>query len=336
MARERHLTPRKCAIIVQYHKDGRSTRDIARSLKLPRSTVHYCVTRFKETGSGDSKPRSGRPRVTDKRHDNRMKRLVVNNPAITSYEIKHCMQSPASTRTIRRRLVTEFNLRSRRPARKPLLTPAQMKKRVDFCNRHKHWTEQQWREVLFSDESTFCQFGSSVTRVRRLPKTRYLPSNMVATVKHSPKIMVWGCFGAAGRGSLVFVPVGKTVNATVYLGILDERLQRTMTMLNCTTFQQDSAPCHVAKTVMNWMKTQRVQVLEWPGNSPDLNPIENLWYLMKRKVRSHAPKNMVELQYWIKRVWVQEISPGYCNNLVSSMPRRIQAVLDNKGKATKY
>ena len=59
------------------------------------STVHYCVTRFKETGSGDSKPRIGRPRVTDKSHDSRMKRLVMNNPAMTSYEIKHFMQSPA-------------------------------------------------------------------------------------------------------------------------------------------------------------------------------------------------------------------------------------------------
>jgi hypothetical protein len=148
--------------------------------------------------------------------------------------------------------------------------------------------------------------------------------------------MVWGSFAAAGRGSLVFVPVGKMVNAEFYVEMLKERLQRTLTLLNCTTFQQDSAPCHTAKSVSKWMNSQRINVLEWPGNSPDLNPIENLWFMMKRKVRNHAPKSMTDLQYWIKRVWVLEVTKEMCAKLVSSMPRRIQAVLDCKGKMTKY
>lgn len=336
MENNKQITPRKCSIIIQYHRDGRSVREIARTLKLAKSTVQNCIQRFKTTGSGESRPRSGRPRVTDKRHDSRMKRLVLMNPSLTSSDIKECMQSPASTRTIRRRLVIDFNLRSRRPAKKPLLTPAQMKKRVEFCHRHKDWTVQQWSQVLFSDESTFCQFGSSVSRVRRLPNTRFLPQNTVSTVKHSPKVMVWGCFAAAGRGSLVFVPVGKTVDAKFYLDMLKDRLQRSMTLLNCQVFQQDSAPCHTAKSVKNWMQSERVTVLEWPGNSPDLNPIENLWFMMKRKVRKHAPTSMADLQYWIKRVWVQEVTNESCARLATSMPRRIQAVLSSRGKMTKY
>ena len=94
MARERNLTPRKC----YYRAVSQGSTIYDRYCQKPEitmSTVHYCVTRFKETGSGDSKPRSGRPRVTDKSHDSRMKRLVMNNPAMTSYEIKHFMQSPA-------------------------------------------------------------------------------------------------------------------------------------------------------------------------------------------------------------------------------------------------
>ena len=120
----RQITPRKCAIIVQYHTDGRSVREIAGTLGLAKSTVQNCIQRFKTTGSGESRPRSGRPRVTDGRHDSRMKRLVLMNPSLTSSEIKDSMQSPASTKTIRRRLVTDFNLHSRRPAKKSLLTPA--------------------------------------------------------------------------------------------------------------------------------------------------------------------------------------------------------------------
>jgi transposase len=332
----RQLTPRKCALVVHYAEQGRSVRDIASLLKVPRSTVHRCVTRFKQTGSGEIKPRSGRPRVTDRRHDNRMRRLVMVSPSLASQEIKEALDSPASTRTIRRRLVTEFNLRSRRPAKKPLLSALQASKRLMFCKKFSKWTVAQWNKVLLSDESTFCQFGSLVSHVRRLPNTRYLPKNTVPTVKHSPKVMIWGTFSASGRGCLVFVPVGRTVNAQVYLHMLEEKLERTMIISNCTVFQQDSAPCHTAKTVKEWMRSRDITLLDWPGNSPDLNPIENLWQIMKRKVRRHAPKSMLDLQYWIKRVWIQEITPNVCQKLVASMPKRIQTVLKNKGQMSKY
>src|ERR1051325_8820088 len=130
--------------------------------------------------------------------------------------------SSASTRTIRRRLVNDFNLRSRRPVRKPLLSTVQMKKRLQFCKKYSSWTAQEWSKVLFSDESTFSQFGSNTCCVRRLRNVRYEPKNVVATVKHSPKIMVWGCFGARGRGSLVLVPVGQMVNAEFDLNMLQQ------------------------------------------------------------------------------------------------------------------
>ena len=144
---------------------------------------------------------------------------------------------------------------------KAITTRLPIKKRLAFCKKYQNWTEQQWQEVLFSDESTFSQFGSSVIRVRRQPNTRYHPRNTIATVKHSPKVMVWGCFTAAGRGTLVFVPVGKTVNAEFYSNMLKDKLQRTMTLLNCIVFQQDSAPCHTAKSVKKWMQSEYVKLL---------------------------------------------------------------------------
>lgn len=336
MSPRRQTTPRKCAVIVRLYVDGCSEREIAAKMKLSKSTVHDCIQRYKSSGSGESKPRRGRPRITDKRHDMRMRRLLVANPTMSSSDLKHALDSCASTRTIRRRLVNDFNLRSRRPARKPLLTPVQAKKRLAFCRKYLSWTVDQWNKVLFSDESTFCQFGSIFSHVRRLPNTRYDPKNVAPTVKHCPKIMVWGCFGGSGRGSLVFVPVGQMVNAGFYLNMLKDRLLRTMHILRCDTFQQDSAPCHVASVVKNWMKNERIQLLDWPGNSPDLNPIENLWQIMKRKVRIHAPKSMLDLQYWIKWVWVNEVTPTVCQKLANSMPTRIQNVIRCKGYMTKY
>ena len=86
----------------------------------------------------------------------------------------------------------------------------------------------------------------------------------------------------------------------------------------------------------DFLKKNKISVLEWPGNSPDLNPIENLWTIMKDKVADKQPSSAQNLKQAIKDVWVTEITQEYCESLVSSMPHRIQTVIDSKGGHTKY
>ena len=237
--------------------------------------------------------------------------------------------------TIFRRLSREFNLKSYKPARKPRLTPVMKAKRLAFAKKHRDWTIQQWSKVLFSDESTFQQFVVRKRHVSRPPGKHYDDKYTVSTMKQPPSQMIWGAMSQHGIGGLFFLPSGTTMNSKKYVQLLSDKLQLHMQVHRCNIFMQDGAPCHRSKMVTNFLK-KKMKVLDWPGNSPDLNPIENLWTVMKDKVAEKHPSSFPDLFQSIKEVWVKEISKEYCANLVNSMPRPLAAVIQNNGGHTKY
>lgn len=131
--------------------------------------------------------------------------------------------------------------------------------------------------------------------------------------------------------------VGETINAAMYLRILEDKLLVFRQIHDVKYFQHDGAPCHTARTVTMWLKEKNIPVIgPWPGSSPDLNPIENLWIQMKRKVAAANPTSASHLKEIIKRVWINETSVETCKHLARSMPRRIADVLAAKGFHTKY
>ena len=238
--------------------------------------------------------------------------------------------------TISRRLSREFNLKSYKPARKSRLTPVMKVKRLAFAKKHRNWTIQQWSKVLFSDESTFQQFVVRKRHVRKPTGKRYDDKYTVSTMKHAPSQMIWGAMSQLGIGGLFFLPSETTMNGEKYVQLLSDKLQLHMQVHRCNIFMQDGAPCHRSKLVKNFLKKKKVKVLDWPGNSPDLNPIENLWTIMEDKIAEKQPSSLPDLCRTIKEVWVKEISKEYCANLVNSMPRRLAAVIQNNGGHTKY
>ena len=148
--------------------------------------------------------------------------------------------------------------------------------------------------------------------------------------------MIWGAMSQRAIAGLFFLPGRTTMNGEKYVQLRSDMLQLHMQVHRCNRFMQDGAQCHRSKLVTNFLKMKKMKVLDWPGNSPDLKPIENLWMVMKDKVAEKQPSSLSDLCRATKKVWVKDISKEYCANLVNSMPRHLAAVIQNNSGHTKY
>jgi transposase len=325
------------AQIVAHHQNGRSQRDICALMHCSKTAVQQAITRFTSSGSFHDAIRSGRPRATTARHDRLIRRFVVANPLMSAVEVQRNMEDYGvriGRHTVKNRL-KDVDLKAYRPTSKPLLTGRMKAQRLAFAVKYKNWTANDWRRIMWSDEAMFSQFRRNERWIRRPSGQKFNIRYATPTVKHSPSIMVWGCFSAHGHGSLNVFNARETVNAARYLQVLDGRLQVHMEIHGCDIYQQDSAPCHTARVCRAWFQNQGIRLLDWPGNSPDLNPIEHLWAQMKRKVAWMRPSSISSLKEAILSVW-EDISPASCEKLVSSMPSRIAAVVAAHGGPTRY
>ena len=249
--------------------------------------MHQSIKKFKQYGSYKDLHRSKRPKKTTIRDDHLIKGIVTRSPLSSINKVRAALLERGVTVgrvTVSRRLSREFGLKSYKPARKPHLTPAMNAKRLAFAKKHQDWTPAQWGKVMFSDESTLKQFVVRKRHVRPPRGTRLNEKYTISTMKHPPSQMIWGSISEHGVAGIFFLPPGTTINGPRYIELLAEKLKVHMAVHNYTIFMQDDAPCHRSKGAKTFLAENQIKVLDWPGNSPDLNPIKNLWTNMKNKV----------------------------------------------------
>lgn len=164
----------------------------------------------------------------------------------------------------------------------------------------------------------------------------YAPKYTIKTIKHGGGcVMVWACFSYHGVGPIHLIE--GIMDSSVYVHILQNVLlpYAEYEMPLIWVMQQDNEPKHTSKLAKQWFSNQKVNIMEWPAQFPNVNPIENLWLDVKKSVGKTNPTNKNELWQAIKAAWYA-IPVERCQRLVDSMPRRCQAVLKCKGYTTKY
>jgi transposase len=326
--------------VLSLHNDGKSLSQIAAIIGRARTNVQRIIAKYKQCKHIERGKKTGRPPKTTAREDRQIVRMSLRDRFKPAGNIAHQFEVESGktvTRfTVSRRLQCA-GLNARVPVSKPLISKKNQKLRLLFAQSHIVWTDDQWSRVHFSDESKFNVIGSDGRcYVRRKIEERLSVNCVKKTVKHGGgSVMVWGVISADGTGPLV--RLHGRVNAEVYKQLLQQHLLPYLgaTRLQPPTFMQDNAPCHTAKKVKSFFEEENLSVMDWPPQSPDLNPIENVWKLIGERAHARNPQNTEELWRILQEEW-GAITPSFCTSLIKSCSRRCAAVIDSKGLFTKY
>ena len=321
--------------IITLHKDNQTRDEIAKKIPCNINTVDHWISHYKQHKSVEDTHRSGRKRKTDEKTDDNIIDYAIENSFTTPKTIKRELQFTVSTRTIRRRL-NEAGLFGHVARKEYPFTSDHIRKRLSFGNGYQGWTEDQWDTVLFSDETHIEMGPHGQVWVQRPLGTAFEPHYMSTKVAHPHRISIWGCFSGRGLGDIeIFDDVLESSKMT---SILNTRLLPSAHRLfpaESWWFLQDNDPKHKSCLIQRWLFTHGVQCIDFPPYSPDLNPIENLWNDLKRRIEKHNARDINELRDHIKAEWVAT-NASLLVNLSHSMHQRCLAIVMNGGHKTTY
>lgn len=178
------------------------------------------------------------------------------------------------------RALKKIGLASAVKQEKPALSEKNVKARLKFCKEHKNWSVEDWKRVIWSDETKINRFQSDGKEYYWHRSYETLKKHQVKeTMKHGGgSLMVWACFAWWHLGPVVNIE--GIMKKEDHLHILGDNLPDFVDQSSYpkeeVVFQQDGDPKHTAKIVKDWLLSQKFQTIQWPAQSPDLNLIENL------------------------------------------------------------
>jgi transposase len=319
-----------------------------------KSTVSRQVTLRKETGSNRTAKRSGRPPFHDERTRLRIRRHLEQYPHRYIDELVHDFNSqgiPTKATTLQR-LIKSMGLKRCYARIKPFLNDFPCAKRLAYANNHAQDTVSDWRTTIFVDESTFKLNDIYKTKVTRRKGEVYEKKNLKPKfLSAKGSVMVWGVFWHGGHSQLVHFDTNKSegkrggVTAAIYRDqVTKEELNYVWRKVNGhwrgyggARILEDNASVHTANTNRSVGLDQHLVYVDHPPNSPDLNPIENLWSILKRTIAKldHKPTNTEQLFIELETAW-WNIPQGYIDKMVDSMEKRLETVRKKAGLSTKW
>ena len=316
-----------------YRDDGWTPSEIIAHTGYKRGFVSKWYNRE----STEVSPRSGRP----KKLSTAVRKTIVRHLTLSAKT-----HSSQSLRAVAQKVgLSKDSVRNARIASglKPYLKKLEpMHRKITPAKRLKFATNRRnadWSKYVFVDEKKFQLYalGNRHNDVVYVFDKEDVPVQV--QVAHPPKVNVWA--GMSAKGTVGIEIFEENMNAEKYKTILKTTMLPAAKKLYPNkkfTVLQDGDPKHRAKIVQQWFADEKIDVIppsEWPGYSPDLNPIENLWAILQERVRKREPKTVEALKKAIRDEW-KKIDIPLLENLALSMSQRLKTVRRLKGGYTGY
>ena len=213
-----------------------------------------------------------------------------------------------------------------RPHYCQLIRNINKRKRVAWCKEELK-SKDDFADLIFSDECTVQleQHGRLCFRKRKQPR------KLKPRPKHPPKLHIWGAISFRGASQIVMFT--GNMDAPRYEQILERSL---VPFIQCCypdghRFQQDNNPKHTSKHIEDYFESRQINWWRTPPESPDLNPIENVWGALKQYLRNtYKPKNMTELKAGIEGFW-QSLTPEVCQRYINHLKKVIPKIIKVDG-----
>ena len=231
--------------------------------------------------------------------------------------------------------------------KKPDISDDNAKECLLQCKDKIDWTLDDWKRVIFTDESKVNCFNSDGRGwCWKRDNEEVQPRDTKKKRKYGGgrRIMIWSGISWSGVGWLC--KIEGNMNSELYKSIIDDDLEKSIDDMSQklklrrdqVILQQDNDPKHTSKLMKDHFKTKKYEVMSWPAQSPDLNPNENMWRLLKIRLNEYdmPPKGMNDLWERTREVWYEKITVEECQKVISSMPYCVEACIKAKGYGIDY
>lgn len=324
--------------IITKLEDGYTIRGVAADLQLNKCTILNVKRKWETEGNLNRKRGTGLSRISTPEQDRLLVQYLRENPFKVVRNAIIETHFPGSRQTANRR-VKESELRYRVAAKKIKLSEEHKQTRLLYALNHINYGPEFWETVIFSDEKNFQSANNKLAHVYRPRNTRFEERYVNNNDRQGRfSINVWAWINYHGNG--MCWKIDDRLTSRNYVHMLENIMLPSVLQIfpeNNFVFQQDNCPIHTARIVSEWFQQNNVEVLQWVPKSADLNPIENVWAEMVKRMTMAQFRTRDDLWDLIENTWEDLMEQqGYVRNLILSMPRRLQAVIDANGGIIKY
>ena len=329
MKRGKDLTEAEKKIIDTLSKNKFTHNQIAKEINRPRSTI-ICFLKYK-ANRGERNHCGRKTQVPERLKRNILK--LATQDKMSTRNISNSVSSNLSHMTVYRHLKAEKHIQYGKIVAEDRLTKTHLMKRLKWAEKYQTF-DKEWQNIIFSDEKKWNIDGPDGYKYFWYDKRAKNILSKIPNCRQS--VHVWGAF--CGTKKLNLHVIEGNLNAEKYQNLLQKTLIPFKNAENGRNliFQADNAPSHTAISTKNWLQN-KIDCMDWPSVSPDLNPIENMWGILSQRVYQGGKvyENVRQLRLAILKEW-ENIEVSVLNSLTNSMKKRVFEVIRGNGRRIKY